>query len=193
MTTTTDPSPVDVSIHRPRPASSLSTALLRFIRHRSHHTSTDGRPISADQGQLPQAPLHPAGQQVPVWPGQLARQRGGSSFRWQLTSGYYAHTAVAQQVPRPPGPRDPNQGSQGLRCPRPRCLVGCFPRCDSVCATLTLPSSVVLIFFNMFGLAQPVSNLIGWGLPAYLSIHALESPGQNDDKQWLTYWVGHWS
>jgi len=50
-------------------------------------------------------------------------------------------------------------------------------------------SSVVLIFFNMFGLAQPVSNLIGWGLPAYLSIHALESPSTNDDKQWLTYWV----
>jgi receptor expression-enhancing protein 5/6 len=53
------------------------------------------------------------------------------------------------------------------------------------------PSSVVLIFFNMFGLAQPVSNLIGWGLPAYLSIHALESPSTNDDKQWLTYWVSY--
>jgi len=50
-------------------------------------------------------------------------------------------------------------------------------------------SSVVLIFFNMFGLAQPVSNLIGWGLPAYLSVQAIESPGTNDDKQWLTYWV----
>lgn len=54
---------------------------------------------------------------------------------------------------------------------------------------LTYHRSVVLIFFNMFDLAQPVSNLIGWGLPAYLSIHALESPGTNDDKQWLTYWV----
>ena len=50
-------------------------------------------------------------------------------------------------------------------------------------------SSVVLIFFNMFGLAQPVSNLIGWALPAYLSVQAIESPGTNDDKQWLTYWV----
>jgi receptor expression-enhancing protein 5/6 len=60
----------------------------------------------------------------------------------------------------------------------------------SLCITTELTlSSVVLIFFNMFGLAQPVSNLIGWGLPAYLSIHALESPATNDDKQWLTYWV----
>ncbi|TYJ55173.1 protein YOP1 [Cryptococcus floricola] len=50
-------------------------------------------------------------------------------------------------------------------------------------------SSVVLIFFNMFGLAQPISNLIGWALPAYLSILAIESPQANDDKQWLTYWV----
>ncbi|GFZ47478.1 Protein YOP1 [Saitozyma sp. JCM 24511] len=50
-------------------------------------------------------------------------------------------------------------------------------------------SSVVLIFFNMFGLAQPVSNLIGWVLPAYLSVQAIESPGTDDDKQWLTYWT----
>jgi hypothetical protein len=41
----------------------------------------------------------------------------------------------------------------------------------------------------MFGLAQPVSNLIGWALPAYLSVQAIESPGTDDDKQWLTYWV----
>ena len=41
----------------------------------------------------------------------------------------------------------------------------------------------------MFGLASPVSNLIGWALPAYLSVQAIESPGTNDDKQWLTYWV----
>ncbi|ORX39016.1 membrane organization and biogenesis-related protein [Kockovaella imperatae] len=50
-------------------------------------------------------------------------------------------------------------------------------------------SAVVLIFFNMFGLAQPVSNLIGWALPAYLSVQAIESPSTNDDKQWLTYWT----
>ncbi len=38
-------------------------------------------------------------------------------------------------------------------------------------------------------LAAPVSNLVGWGLPAYLSFKALESPSPNDDVQWLTYWV----
>jgi hypothetical protein len=50
-------------------------------------------------------------------------------------------------------------------------------------------SAIALIFFNLLGLAQPVSNLIGWALPAYLSVQAIESPGTNDDKQWLTYWV----
>jgi receptor expression-enhancing protein 5/6 len=43
----------------------------------------------------------------------------------------------------------------------------------------------------MFGLASPISNLIGWALPAYLSVQAIESPSTNDDKQWLTYWVSH--
>jgi len=38
-------------------------------------------------------------------------------------------------------------------------------------------------------LASPVSNLIGWGLPAYLSFKAIESPGNQDDIQWLTYWT----
>lgn len=45
------------------------------------------------------------------------------------------------------------------------------------------------IFFNVFGLAQMITALIGWALPAYLSCRALESPGKDDDKQWLTYWV----
>nr|BAJ92361.1 predicted protein [Hordeum vulgare subsp. vulgare] len=48
---------------------------------------------------------------------------------------------------------------------------------------------VFLIFFNLFGLASPLSNLIGWAIPAYLSIQALESSTKDDDKQWLTYWV----
>jgi receptor expression-enhancing protein 5/6 len=45
----------------------------------------------------------------------------------------------------------------------------------------------LLHFVN--ALAAPISNLIGWGLPAYLSFKALESPGNEDDAQWLTYWV----
>ncbi|KAJ1310757.1 hypothetical protein OPQ81_009279 [Rhizoctonia solani] len=45
---------------------------------------------------------------------------------------------------------------------------------------------VLLIFVNAF--ASPVSNLIGWALPAYLSLKAIESPQAEDDVQWLTYW-----
>jgi len=45
----------------------------------------------------------------------------------------------------------------------------------------------LLILVN--ALAAPVSNLVGWGLPAYLSFRAIESPQQDDDVQWLTYWV----
>jgi len=43
------------------------------------------------------------------------------------------------------------------------------------------------IFINT--LALPVSNLVGWALPAYLSYRAIESPGAEDDVQWLTYWT----
>jgi len=43
------------------------------------------------------------------------------------------------------------------------------------------------IFINT--LALPVSNLVGWALPAYLSYRAIESPGHEDDIQWLTYWT----
>lgn len=47
--------------------------------------------------------------------------------------------------------------------------------------------AIVLHFINP--LAAPVSNLVGWGFPAYLSFKALETPQANDDVQWLTYWV----
>lgn len=43
-----------------------------------------------------------------------------------------------------------------------------------------------MIFVNY--LALPVSNLVGWAFPAFLSMRALETPGHEDDIQWLTYW-----
>ncbi|KAG8916377.1 ER membrane protein DP1/Yop1, partial [Tulasnella sp. 408] len=43
-----------------------------------------------------------------------------------------------------------------------------------------------MIFVN--ALALPVSNLVGWAFPAFLSMRALETPGHEDDIQWLTYW-----
>jgi len=49
---------------------------------------------------------------------------------------------------------------------------------------------VLLIFLHTFNaFASPVSNLVGWGLPAYLSFKAIETPTPHDDVQWLTYWV----
>lgn len=50
-------------------------------------------------------------------------------------------------------------------------------------------STALLILLNLFGLAQPITNLIGWALPAYLTCHALESPQKGDDAQWLCYWI----
>ena len=53
-----------------------------------------------------------------------------------------------------------------------------------------LGSVVLLAFLLLFNsLASPVSNLVGWVLPAFLSFKAIESPGVQDDVQWLTYWV----
>ena len=49
--------------------------------------------------------------------------------------------------------------------------------------------SLLLILHAFNSLAAPVSNLLGWALPAYLSLKALETPGPQDDIQWLTYWV----
>ncbi|KIJ60571.1 hypothetical protein HYDPIDRAFT_139062 [Hydnomerulius pinastri MD-312] len=55
---------------------------------------------------------------------------------------------------------------------------------------LTIGAVILLTLFHFVNpLAAPVSNLVGWGLPAYLSFKALETPSHQDDIQWLTYWV----
>lgn len=59
------------------------------------------------------------------------------------------------------------------------------PKSYAVLGSLAL---VILLHFSNL-LASPVSNLLGWALPAYLSVKALETPGHSDDIQWLTYWV----
>ncbi|GAA5874786.1 hypothetical protein JCM3774_003438 [Rhodotorula dairenensis] len=43
------------------------------------------------------------------------------------------------------------------------------------------------IWFNIA--AGFLSNFLGFALPAYLSLKALETPGHDDDVQWLTYWI----
>jgi len=56
--------------------------------------------------------------------------------------------------------------------------------------TLVLGGAALVALLHTFNvLAQPVSNLVGWALPAFLSMRAIESPQPQDDVQWLTYWV----
>lgn len=50
-------------------------------------------------------------------------------------------------------------------------------------------SILLLIGMLVNSLAAPISNFIGWLLPAYLSFRALETKEAEDDIQWLTYWV----
>ncbi|EGG12805.1 TB2/DP1, HVA22 family-domain-containing protein [Melampsora americana] len=45
----------------------------------------------------------------------------------------------------------------------------------------------IFIFFNIA--AGFLTTLLGWALPAYLSLQALETPSSGDDVQWLTYWT----
>ncbi|KAJ1975132.1 ER membrane protein DP1/Yop1 [Dimargaris verticillata] len=46
---------------------------------------------------------------------------------------------------------------------------------------------LILVFFNIGG--NLITNLIGFVYPAWSSFHAIESPGKDDDTQWLTYWT----
>lgn len=47
----------------------------------------------------------------------------------------------------------------------------------------------VLIFLNIAGLGQLLSNIAGFVVPGYYSLVALETSGTSDDTQLLTYWV----
>ncbi|KIY45812.1 hypothetical protein FISHEDRAFT_48652 [Fistulina hepatica ATCC 64428] len=55
---------------------------------------------------------------------------------------------------------------------------------------IVLGSLFLITLFHLFNsLAAPVSNLVGWALPAYLSFKAIETPAPQDNIQWLTYWT----
>ncbi|RDW37224.1 protein YOP1 [Yarrowia lipolytica] len=47
----------------------------------------------------------------------------------------------------------------------------------------------ILIFLNIGGIGQLLSNIAGLVIPGYYCLLALETPGKADDTQYLTYWV----
>ncbi|CUM67562.1 uncharacterized protein PRCAT00005262001 [Priceomyces carsonii] len=47
----------------------------------------------------------------------------------------------------------------------------------------------VLIFLNVGGIGQLLSNIAGFIIPGYFSLIALETTSTKDDTQLLTYWV----
>ena len=51
---------------------------------------------------------------------------------------------------------------------------------------IALGAALVFVIFGFF--SSYVTCLVGIVLPTYWSIKAIESPEDEDDKQWLTYW-----
>ncbi|CAR22032.1 Protein YOP1 [Lachancea thermotolerans] len=48
---------------------------------------------------------------------------------------------------------------------------------------------LLLIFINVGGIGEILSNFIGFVIPTYYSLVALKTPGGADDTELLTYWV----
>lgn len=48
---------------------------------------------------------------------------------------------------------------------------------------------LVLVFLNIGGIGQLLSNIAGFVIPGYYSLVALDSATTKDDTQLLTYWV----
>lgn len=54
---------------------------------------------------------------------------------------------------------------------------------------VVLVSTFVLVFLNIGGVGQLLSNIAGFIIPGYYSILALQTSTSKDDTQLLTYWV----
>ena len=84
-----------------------------------------------------------------------------------------------------------------LSVPKRRTQLSKYPTLNNIEARTNVPKAygvlgfttvfASLVFFNVA--AGFLSTLLGWALPAYFSLKALETPSHGDDTQWLTYWV----
>ncbi|ODV81169.1 uncharacterized protein CANTADRAFT_5135 [Suhomyces tanzawaensis NRRL Y-17324] len=48
---------------------------------------------------------------------------------------------------------------------------------------------LVLVFLNIGGIGQLLSNIAGFVIPGYYSLIALNTPSKSDDSKLLAYWV----
>lgn len=139
--------------------STLDAFSFLFFTYHHHHVCSSTRPATPC--------LHPGPEQ-----GRLlqrpARQRGISLF---LPPFFNFISSLFQLTKYPVL----NTLEQRTQVPKTYAVIG---------------GLLFIVFLHTFNaLAAPISNLVGWGLPAYLSFKAIESPSPHDDVQWLTYWV----
>ena len=68
-------------------------------------------------------------------------------------------------------------------------MLNVFEQLTQVSKTfLILGSATVVLTRITDPIAAPISNLVGWALPAYFSLEALECRAPQINK-WLTYWI----
>lgn len=56
-------------------------------------------------------------------------------------------------------------------------------------STIFVGIYLLLTYLNFGGIGELLANIASVVIPAYLSLVALETPGKNDDTEFLTYWV----